>query len=230
MQGFFVIYITPKADAIRIPEGFAVDYLSDTLAEPLTVYDDRFLEFDHQPDSAEILPSVGASETVEESRWWEDGLFRVRVRFPVTITQENRGGIVHLYRLENGKIPLTWGRAADFWGVLTTAQKHLQLHNYISVTLGFAPIAGAWAALDPNNQTQFLPNAVQTALGLTNPQQLARVTALRNGLQSLGYATTALNAIVAAPAGKTEDTLIRALVSDLGFTMRDLARAAIRID
>src|SRR3990167_9389286 len=97
-QGFLVLHITPAREVLEMPEGWSVDYLSDTLPEPLTVYDDRFLEFDHVPDSAEVLPQIGASETVEESRWWDDGAFRVRVRFPIVINQETRGGIIPLYR------------------------------------------------------------------------------------------------------------------------------------
>lgn len=228
--GYFVIYITPRSDFIQIPDGYTTDFLSDAF-EARVRMEDRFVDFNHEPTVSEKASAIntGIGEFEAELRALASNLWRLRVRYPVSYTTEQRGGLAHLYRLSDPRIPSVWGNAADFWGVFTTTAKHLQLHTYIATTLGFGPIAGAWAALDPNNQNQFLPNAVQTALGLSNAQQLARVTALRNALQNLGYVTTNLNAIVSSPAGKTEDTLIRALVHDLGFTMADLKRAAMSI-
>lgn len=232
--GYYCIYITPKRTVIEAPEEFDLAYESDPLPEPKTVYEDRLVDFDHEPDASEIAAEKAPNETVEELRQWstdvpDTELWRLRLRYPVTIVTEPRGGIVHLYRLGDPKIPASWGNAADFWGVLTSGAKHLELHNHIANVLGFAPIAGVWAALDPENPTEFLPHIVQNALGLTNAQQLARITALRNGLQAIGYDANFLSAIIASPAGKTEDDLIRAIVRDLGFTMRDLANASINI-
>ena len=84
--------------------------------------------------------------------------------------------------------------------------------------------------LDRNDQTHFLDKVVQTATGLTNVQQLARVTAIRNALVNLGYTPTELTIIVNFPAGKTEDNLIRALVKDLGGSMVRLRDTMIRLD
>lgn len=224
--GYMVLYITPGVDFLNVPDGWNTDYESDTFIARVK-YDDRFENFDHVPDETEQTAVLGVDEEIVEARWWEEGVYRLRVRYPIQYTTENRGGIVPLYRLDDPKIPDTWGNRAVFWAVLTTAAKHLQLHTHIATTLGFAPVGGAWAALDPDDQTQFLPNAVQTALGLTNQQQLARVTTLRNGLQSLGYTPTNLSALLSSPDGKTEDDLVRALVHDLGFTMNDLRNAAI---
>lgn len=224
--GYMVLYITPGGNVLNTPDNWNMDYVSDAFTAR-TKYDDRFEDFDHEPTKAEKAAVMGVDEFEAEGRWWGENLWRLRVRYPIQYTTENRGGVVRLYALDDPKIPASWGHRVVFWGVLTTAAKHLQLHTHIATTLGFAPVGGAWAALDPDDQTQFLPNAVQIALGLTNQQQLTRVTALRNGLQSLGYTPTALSAILAAPAGKTEDDLVRALVHDLGFTMADLRNAAI---
>ena len=53
---------------------------------------------------------------------------------------------------------------------------------------------------------------------------------MRNQLVNLGYAATALTTIVNAPAGKTEDDLIRALVGDLGFEMTQLFGTMMRME
>lgn len=230
-QGYFVIYVTPAVDLIPRPDGWQDTFDSDPLTEPKTIFEDRFVDFEQSPTAAELEAAKAAHETIEELRHWSElGKWRLRVRYPVQYTVEQRGGIVRLYELVSPKLPAAWGRKAVFWGVLTTASQHKLLHQYIYTTLGFGPVAGALAALDPTNQTQFLAKAVQTATGLTNAQQLTRVTAIRNALVTLGYEAADLSAIVAAPADKTEDDLVRALVKDLGFTMADLRQVAMKID
>ena len=252
--GYFVIYLTPGGDVLTLPEGWEDRFLTgatvivdrdtihlwdlDDLPDPLPdpppgewlaetrdIARARYTTIVHGEPAVNHSGADNALRPVdEEGNPTPERAFRLRG--PVEVEQE-AGGKVRLFVLRDDKLPAAWGNQAVFWGVFTTVANHKTLHEYIYTTLGFAPAAGALAALDPDDQTHFLDHAIQTATELTNQQQLQRVTAIRNALNVLGYTPTELTKIVNSPAGKTEDDLMRAIVHDLGFTMRDLQQVAM---
>lgn len=226
--GYTAIVLTPSADVIPFPEGWTPDYTSDAFEQRVRL-EDRFVLFDHEPTQEEKDAQLGKEETNEELRFLEDK-WRLRVRFPVTYTTETRGGIARIFALSDAKLPAAWGRKAVFWWVQSTPAKLKQLHDYLYTTLGYGPVAGALAVVDPTDQSKFLPDAVRTATGLTTTQARNKVTSIRDRLVTLGYTTTQLNKMVTTPAGKTEDDFIRALVKDLGFTMPQLFQTMLRLD
>lgn len=231
MAGFYVIYVTPGIDtALLRDEGWDAQF--DT-GETVVKNRDRFELADTEPDAeypvdpgewvaeARDVSYIEGDEPVEQ--------WRVRIRGPQTVPRL-AGGVIPLYTLNDPLLPAGWGNAARYWGVHTSAANHKLLHDHIYTTLNYGPVAGAWAALDPDNGTQFLPSAVRNFLEITGAQFLTRLTITANQLELLGYTPTELRAIVAAPAGKTEDDAIRALVHDMGFTMAQLRNAGIRTD
>ena len=230
--GYTVIFVTPAVSVLSIPDDWTPDFESDLFPERIK-YDDRLILFDHDPTPEEIAAEIGPGEFQAELRQPPDDplRWRLRVRYPIAYTTETRGANLNqLYTLSDARLPLAWGRKAIFWRVWSTAAKLKVLHEHIYTTLGFGPIAGALAALDPANTTRFLANAVQTATGLSDDQQRARVKAMRDRLLLLDYAAAAMTAIVDAPAGKTENDLILAIVSDLGFEMAQLFKTMMRLE
>lgn len=221
--GYFVIYLTPDLGGLLIPDAWDAQF--DT-GDTIEVDRDRFewSETDPDPDTWPVNAGERVAETRQINTQW-----RVRIRGPQTVARY-AGGVAPLYTLADPRLPSGWNHAARFWGVFTTATNHATLHNHIYTTLGYGPVAGAWAAVDPNDHTQFLTDAVRTFLGLTNAEFLQRVQIVVTQLTALNYSPDELQAILDTPAGKTEGDVMVALAHDLGFTLAQLRNAAISTD